>query len=114
MKPDALKPCRWARKYFATQRMQHVMTPGFNNGSICSEAADIYNTAEFGGTADFSQQLDRMGSSEYFTPCVTPGGVLVNFTKKRPVTGIEKFMLQGFPVHLLHLQKLSERATRKH
>ena len=77
-----------------------------------NKALDIHKTAEFTGTLNTSQQIDRMGSNEILSPCVTPQSGLFNMAENRPLTPADKFLLQGFPLHKLNLECLTQMDPR--
>lgn len=69
---------------------------------------------KFEGTLNMSQQIDRMGTNQECSPCITPKAQLFNFVKKRPFTGVDKLVFQGFPVGNLKLTHLTEEETSQH
>lgn len=73
-----------------------------------NKALDIHKTAEFTGTLNTSQQIDRMGSNEILAPCVTPQSQLFNMEENRPLMPADKFLLQGFPLHKLNIECLTQ------
>lgn len=71
------------------------------------EALDIHLTAGFKGTLNTSQQVDRMGTNPFLSPCVTPNAQLFNMEELRPLTPGDKFILQGFPLHRMDVSCLT-------
>ena len=125
---NSLRKCRPIRKYFGSQRVQHVQSLACYYIMILlwhhdqwpkyfkwpAEAGDILATSNFEGTSNLSQQINRMGNNVHHAPCVTPKAALYNFHENRPFCGIDKLVFQCFPVVDMKLNHLSEEAASQH
>ena len=77
-----------------TARMQHVIAIKLYEATAKGEPIDIINVSQ---SPQYSNpRADRV-------PVITPGCIHYVHSAKRLMLPIEKFLMQGFPVHLLDL-----------
>ncbi|CAK9064861.1 unnamed protein product [Durusdinium trenchii] len=115
--PKAKRP-RWLQKHW--QKMQELEVDPKNLHKVDAasrtfssqravHAVEVYESGGHKGTLSVSQQINRMTVKGQNVPCITPGAQLWNMEKKRLLTGLEKMLFQGYPVHRLKLRQMKEK-----